>query len=76
LDGTEMPTSTYDGHDGITHRDDLAGLNLTRVPLVLVESGNMRNATDAALMTSPRFQQQLARAYAAAITTFVLRSGA
>jgi N-acetylmuramoyl-L-alanine amidase len=74
LAGTSMPTSTYDGVNGITHRDDLAGLNLTRVPLVLIESGNMRNATDARLMTSTSFQKTLARAFAAAITTFLHRS--
>jgi N-acetylmuramoyl-L-alanine amidase len=73
LAGTPMPVSTYDGHDGINHRDDLAGLNLTRVPLVLIECGNMRNATDAHLMTSPHFQARLARAFAVAITTFVER---
>jgi N-acetylmuramoyl-L-alanine amidase len=71
LAGTPMPTSTYDGHDGINHRDDLAGLNLTRVPLVLIECGNMRNATDAHLLTSRHFQARLARAFATAITTFV-----
>jgi N-acetylmuramoyl-L-alanine amidase len=73
LAGTPMPTSTYDGVNGITHRDDLAGLNLTRVPLVLIECGNMRNATDARLMTSRHFQIKLAKAFAAAITTFVKR---
>jgi N-acetylmuramoyl-L-alanine amidase len=69
---TPMPTSTYDGRRGITHRDDLAGLNLTRVPLVLIECGNMRNSTDAHLMISRHFQKRLARAFAAAITTFAL----
>jgi N-acetylmuramoyl-L-alanine amidase len=71
LAGTSMPTSSYDGVNGITHRDDLAGLNLTQVPLVLIECGNMRNAADAQLMTSPKFQHSLARAMAAAITRFV-----
>lgn len=70
LAGTPMPISTYDGVHGITHRDDLAGLNLTTVPMVLIESGNMRNSTDARLMVSTHFQRQLARAFAAAITTF------
>jgi N-acetylmuramoyl-L-alanine amidase len=73
LRGTSMPTSTYDGHRGLTHRDDLAGLNLTRVPLVLIECGNMRNATDARLMTSRSFQRRLAKAFAAAITEFAIR---
>jgi N-acetylmuramoyl-L-alanine amidase len=70
LGGTSMPTSTYDGVNGITHRDDLAGLNLTKVPLVLIECGNMRNSTDARLMTSAAFQKRLAQAFAVAITRF------
>jgi N-acetylmuramoyl-L-alanine amidase len=68
---TPMPTSTYDGVHGIKFRDDLAGLNLTRVPKVLVECGNMRNATDARLLTSSRFQQEVARALTAAIIHFL-----
>lgn len=71
LAGTAMPTSSYDGRRGITHRNDLAGLNLTRVPKVLIESGNMRNATDARMLTSTRFQHRLAKAFANAITRFV-----
>jgi N-acetylmuramoyl-L-alanine amidase len=71
LSGTTMPVSTYDGVNGIVFRDDLAGLNLTRVPKVLIECGNMRNATDAALLTSGRFQRQLARAFKAAIVRFL-----
>jgi N-acetylmuramoyl-L-alanine amidase len=71
LAGTSMPVSSYDGIGGITQRDDLAGLNLTRVPKVLIECGNMRNATDAALLTSTAFQEQVARAFEAAIIRFL-----
>ena len=71
LTTTTMPVSTYDGVDGITHRDDLAGLNLTTVPEVLIECGNMRNAVDAALLTSARFQKEIARALEAAIMRFL-----
>ena len=42
--GTPMPVSTYDGVDGLQPRNDLAGLNLTTVPKVLIECGNMQNA--------------------------------
>jgi N-acetylmuramoyl-L-alanine amidase len=70
---TTMPVSTYDGVDGLAYRDDLAGLNLTTVPKVLVECGNMRNATDAALLTSASFQRELASALAAAIIRFLGR---
>ena len=70
-DLTGMPVSTYDGIDGVAHRDDLAGLNLTTVPKVLIECGNMRNATDAALLVRPSFQSLAARAFARAITLFL-----
>ena len=68
---TRMPESTYDGVDGFEPRDDLAGLNLTTVPKVLIECGNMRNATDATLLVSPAFQKRAARAMAQAITAFM-----
>jgi N-acetylmuramoyl-L-alanine amidase len=68
---TSMPESDYYGSHGIEFRNDLAGLNLTTVPKVLIESGNMVNATDAALLTSPRFQRQFAAALLAAILQFL-----
>jgi N-acetylmuramoyl-L-alanine amidase len=68
---TSMPESTYDGVHGITHRDNLAGLNLTRVPKVLIECGNMRNSTDARLLASGRFQRRIARALETAIRRFL-----
>jgi N-acetylmuramoyl-L-alanine amidase len=68
---TSMPVSDYYGHDGIQPRNDLAGLNLTTVPKVLLECGNMRNAVDAQLLTSAAFQAQVAKALAAAITLFL-----
>jgi N-acetylmuramoyl-L-alanine amidase len=71
LADTGMPFSTYDGVGGLQPRDDLAGLNLTTVPKVLIETGNMRNATDASLLISPAFQQSAAAAMAQAITTFL-----
>src|SRR5579863_6885712 len=73
LAGTSMPVSDYYGSHGIEFRNDLAGLNLTTVPKVLIESGNMTNATDAALLTTPRFQRQLAGALLAAILKFLHR---
>jgi N-acetylmuramoyl-L-alanine amidase len=71
LAGTQMPTSNYDGYDGIKYRDDLAGLNLTNVPKILIEVGNMQNATDAAMLTSATFQLQVAGALLAAIIKFL-----
>jgi N-acetylmuramoyl-L-alanine amidase len=63
--------STYDGVDGLQPRDNLAGLNLTTVPKVLIENGNMRNATDAALLVTPAFQRAAAAAMAQAITLYL-----
>jgi len=71
LADTAMPTSNYDGKNGINHRDDLAGLNLTKVPKILIEVGNMKNATDAAMLTSAKFQQLVARTLLAAIIKFL-----
>jgi N-acetylmuramoyl-L-alanine amidase len=69
--GTGMPPSTYTGKDGITVRGDLGGLNRSTVPKVFIETGNMRNATDAALLTDPDFRQRAAEAIAAGIDDFL-----
>ena len=71
LEYTAMPQSDYYGHDGVIFRNDLAGLNLTTVPKVLIECGNMPNATDAALLVRPSFQRDLADAFSEAITKFL-----
>ncbi len=71
LSETPMPVSDYYGVDGIVPRDDLGGLNLTTVPKVLVECGNMQNAIDASLITTPTYQQQVADALTTAISAFL-----
>lgn len=68
---TPLKASDYYGHNGYKFRDDLAGLNLTAVPKVLIECGNMPNHADAALLTSPRVQREIARALEAAIIRFL-----
>jgi N-acetylmuramoyl-L-alanine amidase len=71
LTGTAMPVSNYDGKDGTRLRDDLAGLNLTTVPKILIEVGNMKNPADAAMLTSAAFQQQVAAVLLRAIVMFL-----
>ena len=71
LPAAGMPPSNYVGSDGIMVRTDLGGLNLSDVPKVFVESGNMRDATDAALLTDPEFRQRWAERIAAATTRFL-----
>ncbi len=72
---TGIPISTYDGSGGFAPRDNLAGLNLTTVPKVLIECVNMRNATDAARLVKPSFQKLAARSMADAITVFLQDRG-
>lgn len=68
---TGMPVSTYDGTDGIEPRDDLGGTNLSTVPKVFIECGNMRNATDTALLIDPRWQRQAATAIAEGMVAYL-----
>ena len=68
---TGMPVSDYDGVDGLQPRNNLAGLNLTTVPKVLIECGNMQNPTDAAILVTPAFQQAAAAAMAQAVTVYL-----
>jgi N-acetylmuramoyl-L-alanine amidase len=72
---TSMPESDYYGHDGLISRNDLAGLNLTTVPKVLVECGNMQDSVDAGLLIRPAFQRRVARALTAAIVAFLTGAG-
>ena len=69
---TPLRPANYYGHNGYIFRNNLAGLNLTAVPKVLIECGNMPNAADAALLTSPTVQRRIARALEAAIIRFLL----
>ena len=71
LTGTGEPVSSYDGINGIQPRDNLAGTNLSTVPKVFIECANMRNPSDAALVTSTAWQAKAARAIAAGLTTFL-----
>jgi N-acetylmuramoyl-L-alanine amidase len=69
--GTHEPVSSYDGVNGIQPRDDLAGTNLSTIPKVFIECANMRNAGDAALVTSHSWQARAAQAIAAGLTAFL-----
>ena len=65
------PYSSYIGVNGLDVRTDLGGLNLSEVPKVFIECANMRNSSDAALVTSPTFRERAAEALAAGITVFL-----
>lgn len=64
-------TSTYIGSAGLSPRDDLGGLNLSERPAVLVECGNMRNATEAAAFSTPGGRASYAAAIAAGILAYL-----
>ncbi|MQA96033.1 MAG: N-acetylmuramoyl-L-alanine amidase [Streptosporangiales bacterium] len=69
--GTRSPYSTYLGRNGLDTRTDLGGLNLSTVPKVFIECGNMRNSAEAARMSSARFRQRAADALADGIATYL-----
>jgi N-acetylmuramoyl-L-alanine amidase len=68
---TGEPPSNYIGSQGFDERTDLGGLNLSTVPKVFVETGNMRNSADAARLTDPAFRQKLAVALADGLGTYL-----
>ncbi|MEV8536554.1 N-acetylmuramoyl-L-alanine amidase [Streptomyces sp. NPDC051211] len=69
---TSMAPSNYvGGSTGLVVRDDLGGLNLSTRPKVFVECGNMRDAKDAALLTSPEWRQRAAQGIADGIVGFL-----
>lgn len=71
--GTGLPPATYLGAEGLSVRSDLGGLNLSNVPKVFVETGNMRNRADARLLETPAFRERIAQAIAAGLARFLSR---
>ncbi|HEY5155431.1 MAG TPA: N-acetylmuramoyl-L-alanine amidase [Acidimicrobiales bacterium] len=67
----DIPPATYIGTNGFDTRTDLGGLNLSTVPKVFIECGNMRNATDAALLVGDASQARIAQAIADGIGRYL-----
>lgn len=57
---------------GLTTREDLGGLNLSTVPKVFLECGNMRNTEDVALLTDAAWQGRAAKGIADGITSYLV----
>ncbi|WP_261556893.1 N-acetylmuramoyl-L-alanine amidase [Frankia tisae] len=72
---TGQPLADYLGKEGMTIRSDLGGLNLSRVPKVFLECGNMRNRTDAAEIIDPAWRARAASGLADGVTAFLLGEG-
>jgi N-acetylmuramoyl-L-alanine amidase len=70
MEGAGFPPSNGLGSDGLWKRNDLAGLNLSVRPTVMIECGNMRNANEAATMSSGSGQDQYAAGIAAGVVAF------
>ena len=68
---TGMPTSTYYASQGLAERTDLGGLNLSNVPKVFIETGNMRNSTDASMLEDANFRQREAQDLAIGLDRFL-----
>ncbi|GGS11778.1 MULTISPECIES: N-acetylmuramoyl-L-alanine amidase [Streptomyces] len=67
----EPPANYVGGGTGLVTRTDLGGLNLSTVPKVFIECGNMRDNTDAALLTSGSWRQRAAQGISEGIVSFL-----
>jgi N-acetylmuramoyl-L-alanine amidase len=68
---TATKPANYIGTAGIDVRKDLGGLNLSTVPKVFIECGNMRNSGDARRMTDPTWRQSAAEGIAYGIRDYL-----
>ncbi|MFC4609963.1 N-acetylmuramoyl-L-alanine amidase [Streptomyces maoxianensis] len=67
------PSNYVGGGTGLDVRKDLGGLNLSTVPKVFIECGNMRDPKDAALLKSSSWRQKAAQGIADGIGSYLLR---
>ncbi|MGW5210178.1 N-acetylmuramoyl-L-alanine amidase [Streptomyces sp. NPDC004051] len=69
------PSNYVGDGTGLVTRKDLGGLNLSTVPKVFVECGNMRDSKDAALLTSGAWRQKAAQGISEGIVGFLRGQG-
>ncbi|GHF34046.1 hypothetical protein GCM10010218_14000 [Streptomyces mashuensis] len=65
------PSNYIGGGTGLDTRSDLGGLNLSTIPKVFIECGNMRDPQDAALLTDAAWREKAAQGIADGITDFL-----
>nr|WP_229922705.1 N-acetylmuramoyl-L-alanine amidase [Streptomyces morookaense] len=65
------PSNYIGGGTGLDTRSDLGGLNLSTIPKVFIECGNMRDPQDAALLTDGSWREKAAQGIADGITDFL-----
>ncbi|PHQ50421.1 N-acetylmuramoyl-L-alanine amidase [Streptomyces cinnamoneus] len=69
---TGTPASNYvGGGTGLDTRGDLGGLNLSVIPKVFIECGNMKDPRDAASLTDASWREKAAQGIADGITDFL-----
>jgi len=66
-----LKVANYYATNGIIARTDMGGLNMSDVPAVMVELGNMKNSADAARMRSTTGRAQYANGLVAGIRLFL-----
>lgn len=71
LTSAGFPQSNYIGSAGLSPRNDLAGLNFATKPAALVECANMRDAGEAATVSSAEGRQRYAAAIADGILAYL-----
>ncbi|MDO0927932.1 N-acetylmuramoyl-L-alanine amidase [Streptomyces sp. TG1A-8] len=72
----EAPSNYLGSGTGLVTRTDLGGLNLSTVPKVFIECGNMRDSKDAAQLTSGAWRQKAAQGISEGIVSFLRESRA
>ncbi|MDW4908179.1 N-acetylmuramoyl-L-alanine amidase [Streptomyces sp. ADMS] len=65
------PSNYIGGGTGLDTRTDLGGLNLSTVPKVFIECGNMRDSTDVKQLTSGTWRQKAAQGLSEGIVSFL-----
>lgn len=70
-DTGSTPSNYVGDNNGLDVRKDLGGLNLSTVPKVFIECGNMRDPKDAALLTSASWRQKAAQGIADGISSYL-----
>ncbi len=68
-----LPVANYYARHGIITRTDLGTLNMSDVPAVMVELGNMKNRTDAAWMSTPAGRDRYAAGLVSGIRRYLRR---
>jgi N-acetylmuramoyl-L-alanine amidase len=74
LDDAGLVRADYIAHNGMIAREDLGGLNLSEVPKVLTELGNMRNPDDARELKSAKWRERVARALRTGLAEYLARA--